>query len=145
MDNTEGIVATYTPTDTEAESAANSYLMSLLVIMVGLPFPLINLVATFFFYVAQKKRSYFVRWHCMQALLSQIPLFVVNCILFWWTVRSVIGWVSFSSLYFSYLFTVLLFNLIDFIATVYTVVRVRKGCHVEWPVFGGLVHLIYRR
>lgn len=145
MDDTEGIVKIYTPSDTEAESAANSYLMSLLVIMVGLPFPIINLIATFFFYLAQKRGSYFVRWHCTQALLSQLPLFVINCVLFWWTVRSVIGWTPLSSLYFSYLFTVVLFNLIDFMATVYTAVQVRKGRQVEWAVFGGLAHLICKR
>ena len=80
------ITFTYHPTETEAEKASNSYLMSLIAIMVGFPLPIINLMATLFFYIANRKSTYFVRWHCIQALLSQLSLFVINSIGFWWTI-----------------------------------------------------------
>ena len=129
--------------ESEYESASNSYLMSLAVMMVGLPFPLINLISTFFFYFANRKSPYFVKWHCTQALISQIPLFCTNCILFWWTVRIIIfGEIPFSSLYFAYLFTVVLFNIIEYIATILSAIKVRKGENVEWYLYGNLTHLI---
>lgn len=131
--------------ESEYESASNSYLMSLAVIMVGLPFPLINLISTFFFYWANRKSSYFVRWHCTQALISQLPLFCTNCVLFWWSIRIILGITPFSSLYFAYLFTVILFNLIEYIATIVSAIKVRKGENVEWYLYGNLTHLMCRR
>ena len=75
----------YKPAEHELEAASNSYLMSLLAVMAGLPFPIINLLATAVFYLANRHRTYFVRWHCTQALVSQLPLFCTNSVLFWWT------------------------------------------------------------
>lgn len=131
-----------TPREHEMESAANSYLMSLLAAMAGLPFPIINLVATVIFYLANRRNTYFVRWHCTQALVSQLPLFCTNSVLFWWTVRVVVGWTPLSSLYFAYLFTVVLFNIIDYVATIHTMIAVRRGRQVEWYVYGPLTHIL---
>ena len=47
----------YKPTEAEAEKASNSYLMSLIAIMVGFPLPIINLMATLFFYIANRKST----------------------------------------------------------------------------------------
>lgn len=132
----------YHPTDSEKEKAANSYLMSLMAAMVGLPLPLVNMLATVIFYLANRKRTYYVRWHCMQALISQIPLYLINTVLFWWTVRLLLGYESLTSFYFAYLFTVVLFNVIDYVATIYSAIKVRKGEQVEWYVYSGLVDLI---
>ncbi len=131
-----------TPREHEMESDANSYLMSLLAAMAGLPFPIINLVATVIFYLANRRNTYFVRWHCTQALVSQLPLFCTNSVLFWWTVRVVVGWTPLSSLYFAYLFTVVLFNIIDYVATIHTMIAVRRGRQVEWYVYGPLTHIL---
>ena len=125
---------TYHPSDSEREKAANSYLMSLMAAMVGLPLPIVNMLATIIFYLANRKRTYYVRWHCTQALISQIPLYFTNTVLFWWTVRLLLGYESLTSFYFAYLFTVVLFNVIDYIATIYSAVKVRKGEQVEWYV-----------
>lgn len=133
---------TYKPEENEMEHAANSYLMSLLAAMAGLPFPIVNLLATVIFYLANRKRTYYVRWHCTQALVSQLPLFCTNTVLFWWTVRILFGSVTVSSFYFAYLFTVVIFNLVDFVATIFTAVKVRQGRQVEWYVYGGLTDLI---
>lgn len=132
----------YHPSDSEREKAANSYLMSLMAAMVGLPLPIVNMLATVIFYLANRKRTYYVRWHCTQALISQIPLYFTNTVLFWWTVRLLLGYESLTSFYFAYLFTVVLFNVIDYVATIYSAVKVRKGEQVEWYVYGGLTDLI---
>ena len=132
----------YQPSDSEREKAANSYLMSLMAAMVGLPLPIVNMLATVVFYLANRKRSYYVRWHCTQALISQIPLYFINTVLFWWTIRLLLGYDSLTSFYFAYLFTVVLFNVIDYIATIYSAVKVRKGEQVEWYVYGGITDLI---
>ncbi|HLB01317.1 MAG TPA: hypothetical protein VJO14_08025, partial [Bacteroidota bacterium] len=68
----------YRPDDYESEKASNSYLMSVVAVMAGLPFPVVNLLATAFFYAANRRARYFVRWHCMQALLSQVAMLAMN-------------------------------------------------------------------
>ena len=80
----------YNPGEHEAEKASNSYLMSLIALIGGLPFPIINLFATFIFYLGNRKGTYFVRWHCTQALLSQFSLLFINSYGFWWTVSIVL-------------------------------------------------------
>ena len=53
----------YQLSEEETESASNSYLMSLIAIIAGLPLPILNLLATFIFYLGNRKSTYFVRWH----------------------------------------------------------------------------------
>lgn len=132
----------YDPPEHEAEKASNSYLMSLVAVVAGLPLPIINLIATFAFFQANKRGGYFVRWHCTQALLSQVSLLVINTAAFWWTMGVLFRDQSATNPYLSYMLTALLFNLIEFIATVYTAVQTRKGLHVEWWLVGSLTNVI---
>lgn len=132
----------YTPGEHEAESASNSYLMSLVAIIAGLPLPIINLIATLFFYIANRKGTYFVRWHCTQALLSQVSVLLMNSVAFWWTISIIIAEESVSNNYIAYMFTVLIFNIAEFIATIYTAIQTRKGIHVEWWFYGNMTNLI---
>lgn len=131
----------YKPGDHEAESASNSYLMSLVALVAGLPFPIVNLIATFLFFIANRKGTYFVRWNCMQALWSQLGLLLVNSACFWWTVSIIVSDEKLSNEYFAYLFTVVFFNLLEFISTIYAAVQTRKGKHVQLWFFGSLTNL----
>ena len=81
----------YEPGEHEAETASNSYLMSLIAIIVGLPLPIINLIATLMFYLSNRKGTYFVRWHCTQALLSQLSMLFINSFGVWWTIYIILS------------------------------------------------------
>lgn len=134
----------YKPSEDESEAASNAYLMSVVAIIVGLPLPIINLIATFIFYLGNRKSTYFVRWHCTQALLSQLSMLFINSYGFWWTVSIIFTDAILSSNYFAYIITAVIFNLIEFITTVYTAIKTRKGIHVEWWFFGGITqHLVH--
>jgi hypothetical protein len=135
----------YIPGDHEAEKASNSYLMSLIAVIAGLPLPIINLIATFIFYMGNRKGTYFVRWHCTQALLSQFSLLMINTNGFWWTISIFFGEGELSNSYIAYMMSVFLFNLVEFIATIYTAIQVRKGKHVEWWFYGELTNLICKK
>lgn len=128
----------YKPFDDESEKASNSYLMSLLAIMAGLPLPIVNLAATFIFYLGNRKSTYFVRWHATQALLSQFSLLFMNSAGFWWTIDIIYQNSEISTTYISYILTVLIFNLGEFVATIYTAIQTRKGIHVKWWFYGEL-------
>lgn len=128
----------------EAEKASNSYVMSIIAIFAGLPFPLINLIATLIFFLGNRKGTYFTRWHCTQALLSQVSLLIINTIGVVWSAMIIFDKREISDSYIAYLVTLLLFNLAEFIATVNAAVKTRKGIHVEWYFYGTLTDMLCR-
>jgi len=132
----------YVTTEHENEKASNSYLMSLVAVIAGLPLPIINLLATLFFYIVNRKSTYFVRWHCTQALLSHLVLLFANSYSFWWTVSIIFTDEKVSNTYFAYLFTVIVFNILEIISTIYCAIQTRKGKHVEVFFFGNVTNLI---
>ena len=134
----------YQPQDFEAEKASNSYLMSLVALIAGLPLPIINLIATLIFFIGNRKSTYFVRWHCTQALLSQFSLLFINSFGFWWTISIIFDKDSVTNSYIAYILIVLVFNLTEFIATIYTAIQTRKGIHVEWLFYGTLTNLFFK-
>ena len=140
----EHLSFTSTPNEYEAEKASNSYLMSVIAVMIGLPLPVINLIATIIFFLANRRATHFVRWHCTQALLSQGFTFPMNVTGVYWTLSIIVGSNSMSNNYIAYIITIIVFNLAEFIATVYAAVQTRKGNHVEWWFFGPLTHLLIK-
>lgn len=136
-------IAAYDPNEMEREKASNSYLMSVVAIIVGAPLPIINMLATLFFYIGNRKSTPYVKWHCMQALLSQATVFIMNAVAFGWTIRILFGSLTLSDNYIGYMITAAIFNLVEFIITVNAAIKVRKGIHVEWPLWGTLTNEIY--
>jgi|TARA_B110000259_G_C14015421_1_gene401134 uncharacterized Tic20 family protein len=132
----------YEPGEHEAEAASNSYLMSLIAIIVGLPLPIVNLIATFIFYLGNRKSTYFVRWHCTQALLAQLSMLFINSYAFWWTISIIFKEQPITSNYIAFLIVAIIFNLTEFITTIYTAIQTRKGVHVEWWFYGTLSNII---
>jgi len=134
----------YKPDEYEAEKASNSYLMSLIAIMIGLPLPVINLIATAIFYFGNKKSAHFVRWHCTQALLAQAITLGMNAVGVYWTLSIMFGKLQITNDYIAYIFTIIVFNLVEFIATIYTAIQTRKGKHIAWWFFGPLTDMIVK-
>jgi len=133
---------TYKPTESENEQASNSYLMSLVAIIAGMPLPILNLLATFIFFLGNRKSTSFVKWHCYQALFSQITLVITNSTFFWWTIAIISDKTHFSNEYVAYFITLLGYNLLEIIATIYSAIQTRKGKHVEWIFYGPLTNLV---
>lgn len=132
----------YAPNSSECEKASASYLMSLVTIFIGMPLPIINLIASLLFYLLNKKSTHFVRWHCTQVFISQLFLFGINSIGFSWTLSCLLGIVSFSNLYFSYLISLLIFNLIEIVSSIVSAIQTRKGMHVEWWAFNDVTNFL---
>lgn len=132
----------YNPSESERESASNSYLMSLIAIMAGIPLPVMNLLATGIFYLGNRKSGYFTRWHCTQAMLSQITMFVVNLTTVSWALAILFGPATFSNAFVAWLVVALLVNLTEFVLTIYTAIVTRKGVHVSWWFWGTLTDQI---
>ncbi|HTO36692.1 MAG TPA: hypothetical protein VLZ72_10665 [Flavobacterium sp.] len=135
----------YKPTDSEAERASNSYLMSLVAVIGGLPLPVLNLLATLFFYLGNRKTPDFVRWHCTQALLAQLGLFCCNSIGFWWTISIIFTDKQITNSYIAYIITVFVFNVLEFVSTIVLASKTRKGLHAKLFLFADITDLIFRK
>ena len=126
------------PREDEKERASNCYVMSLVAVMIGLPMPIINLLATGIFYLMSRRGTFFVRWNALQALVSQVPLFIMNNILFWWTVRILFCFTELSSVY-------ILYNIYDFVETVRSAVITRKGKVHRWYLYSTITDKLCKR
>lgn len=135
----------YKPNDSELERASNSYLMSLVAVIGGLPLPILNLLASIFFYLGNRKSTPFVKWHCIQNLLSQFGLFFLNSIGFWWTVSIIFDDEKATNLYFGYMITLIIFNLVEFISTIILASRTRKGIHAQLFFFSDLTNIFVKK
>jgi len=130
------------PTDHEATQASFSYVASLASIAVGVPLPIVNLLASLIFLLGSRRSSPFVRWHAVQAFLSQMLLFVTNSALVTWTVA-----VAFSDAELTWEYGVAaavvgLLNLAEFIGTVQAAIRTRRGEDVRFPLLASLTDRI---
>ena len=134
----------------EYEKASYAYLMSVVGIISGMPLPIINVIASFAFYLGNRKASYFVRWHCIQAVIAQALIIPFNSIAFTWTIGIIFRNMSFgmedelaariiahnfsdaSVFYWLYLSFIILLNIIEFFAVIITAIRVKNGHNVRW-------------
>lgn len=126
----------------ELEKASNGYLMSLIAVIAGMPLPIINLLASLLFYFGNRKSTWFVRWHCTQTLLSQFTMLIINSIGFSWTMSLLFGSTVITNEYIGYMITILIFNLSEFIVTIRTAIKTRKGQHVELWFWGPLTNML---
>lgn len=127
-----------------AEKSSNVYLMSLVGVMAGLPLPILNLLATIIFFIGNKKAQPIVKWHCIQGMISQFVLFIFNSVSFWWTISILFYKEEITNNFLSYLIFVIILNVVELISTIYTAIKVRKGQHIEWWIYGPLTNLILK-
>lgn len=118
--------------DDEAESASNSYLLSLVLLVGGAPLPILNLLASVIFYFGARRSSPFVRWHCTQALLGQLVLIPVNSTFLWMTIGLLFGHRELDDFYVGWGLVMLGLNAAELIASIYAAVKVRRGADVRW-------------
>ena len=128
--------------ETQRESASNGYLMSLVAVGIGAPLPIINMIATVIFFFQSRKEGVFVRFHVMQALISQ---FIINGIHFSWLISIIFGGKEheFNANYLGFLTAVVIFNLMEFITNVIGAVKARKGELTSFFFVGPISKLIY--
>jgi uncharacterized membrane protein len=116
----------------DAEQASNVYVMSLITFAAGLPLPIINVISTIMFFIGSRRESAFVRWHCMQALITELVTLPLNSVAFWWTVNLVFFDTQITNMYIAYMIVIGLLNAIELVASIRAAIRVRKHKPVRW-------------
>ncbi|AXG74634.1 hypothetical protein DVK85_10485 [Flavobacterium arcticum] len=143
MEHTERVITeeqTIHPND--YERASNSYLMAIVAVIVGLPLPIINIIASLMYYLGSLKSSYFVRWHCIQAILAQTIMIPFNSLAWGWTLAVILDKKEPTLYYSIYLFGVILFNIVEFFAVIITASKVGKGENVRWFLIANITDML---
>lgn len=127
-------------TKKEKEDAMGSYLMMFATYAMGLPLPLINLIAAGIYYLINRKSSRFVKFHALQSLLSQVVISIANATLLAWTIFLLVEQRSFSNVFFGYLFLVIILNLMYTIISIIGSIKANKGKMYYFLFFGKLAY-----
>ncbi|MFY0643112.1 MAG: DUF4870 domain-containing protein [Bacteroidia bacterium] len=120
----------------EREDAMGGYLMMFASFAVGLPLPIINLIAAVIYYFTNRGKSRFVDFHVTQSLFSQLPTTLMNAVLVGWTIRTFYYEIAFTDMYKGYLVMVVLANIIYLIFSIIAAVRARRGQFYYFIFFG---------
>lgn len=131
-------------TERQREEASNYYLLTLMTVMVGLPFPIINLIACLLYFFNTRSKSAFVKFHAFQAITSQIPIIIMNSISLFWTIHIIFYDYLFTNLYVGYIITVIIFNLVDYFYNIVAAIKARRGQLYMFTFFGTLSYMIYK-
>lgn len=141
----------------EREDAMGAYMMMFGTLAVGLPLPIINLIAAIIYYYLNRHKSRFVKFHTLQSLYSQFPTTLMNAGLIFWTIRifilaagnsavEMVGPFSENEAYWAYFSLVVITNLLYIIFSIIGAVKARKGYMYYFIFFGKLAyHRAYLR
>lgn len=131
----------------EKEDAMGSYLMMFAAFAVGVPIPAVNLIAAIVYYFINRNKGKFVKFHTIQSLYSQIPTTLMNWVLTAWIIRNFF-WNDgngFDDIFWGYVATVVIFNLVYVIYSIVAAIKARKGHFFYFIFFGRIAyHFAYR-
>lgn len=135
------------------EDGMGAYLMMFASLGIGLPLPIINLIAAIVYYFVNRKKSRFVHFHTLQSLISQLPTSILNAIGVFWTfsllfkqsdvllVEETSDLVElFPNMYVGYLIMVVVANLIYIIFSIIAASRAYKGRFYYMLFFGRIAY-----
>lgn len=124
----------------EREDAMGSYLMMFAAFAVGLPFPMINLIAAVVYYFVNKDKGRFVHFHILQSLYSQIPTSLLNIGFVAWLIQILFSFnhLEFNDYFYSYLLLVSTANVAYIIFSIIAAVKARQGRFFYFIFFGTL-------
>jgi uncharacterized membrane protein len=142
----------------ERQDAMGAYLMMFASLGVGLPLPLINLLAAVIYYFVNRKKSRFVHFHTLQSLISQLPTSLLNAGAVFWTISILFrgqadiadenyqSMLNFTDLYLGYIAMVVVANLVYLIFSIIAASRAYKGRFYYMLFFGRLsYHYAYNK
>jgi uncharacterized membrane protein len=125
-------------TTRERDDAMGAYLMMFASLAMGLPLPLINIVASTIYYFINRKSSRFVAFHALQALISHIPVTLINAGAIVWLIVELVGWHFLTAPFIAFGLFAILLNLAFIVYTLIALVRARRGQFFYIPLFGRL-------
>ena len=127
----------------ERDDAMGAYLMMFAAWAIGLPFPMLNLIAALIYFLINKRTSRFVAFHAYQSLITQFPVTAVNVTTVVWLIRILITDLDFSSRFFGFLLFAVVWNLLYVGLSIVAMTRAHHGEFFYFPIFGRIAFARY--
>jgi uncharacterized membrane protein len=124
----------------EKEDAMGAYLMMFAAVAIGLPLPIINLIAAIIYYFVNRKKSRFVHFHSLQALLSQVPTTLINWGLVVWAIWIAVTDLRLSEAFWSYAILAGVATLFYFVVSMIAAYKARQGKMYYFLFFGKIAY-----
>jgi uncharacterized membrane protein len=129
--------------DDEKDTSMGAYLMMFATWIVGLPLPFLGLVASFIYYVINRKNSQFIGFHSYQALLLHIPVSIYNGSAVIWGILVAADVFGVKMFLLICIPVFLLANIIYIVMSIVGAVYAKKGRFLYLPVFGRMAFSKY--
>ncbi|QKG80030.1 DUF4870 domain-containing protein [Tenuifilum thalassicum] len=127
--------------DIEKDDAMGAYFMMFATTGLGLPLPIINLIASIIYYYLNRSKGRFVQFHSLQSLYSQIPVTLLNSALVIWAIINLVNDTPFTNTFWGLVITAGIFNIIYFIFSIIAAVKAKKGRFFYFLFFGKLAYI----
>jgi uncharacterized membrane protein len=128
------------------EDAMGSYFMMFATMALGLPLPILNLIAAIIYYYLNRSKDRFVKFHALQSLLSQIPLSMVNGVAVVWGIYLIFNTLHINNNFISYLIFLGIVNIAYIVFSLIGAVKARKGLFYYFLFFGKYsFHIAYQK
>lgn len=125
-------------TPREREDATGAYLMMFATSVIGLPLPILNMVASIVYYFVNRSKGRFVQFHALQSMYSQIIISCINSYLTIWVIVNLIKKYPFTEVFWGFLVVAAIGNIIYFIFSIIAAVKANKGRFYYFVFFGRL-------
>jgi uncharacterized Tic20 family protein len=122
------------------EDAMGAYLMMFAAWGVGLPLPLINVIAAIIYYFVNRNKGRFVKYHAHQSMASQVAVGLINAGAVFGLFRVFFLERDMSRYFFAYLLTVIVINVFYFVFSIIAAVKARQGRIYYYWFFGKLAY-----
>jgi uncharacterized membrane protein len=131
--------------ESEKEDAMGAYLMMFASLAIGIPIPFVNVIASVIYFFVNRKHGTFVAFHALQALLTHLPVVLLNAGVIAWLVGILVTppHHMFGIAFFWYLFFVVLVNVAYVVWSVVALVHARKGRFFYMPIVGRMCFARY--
>lgn len=120
------------------EDAMGAYFMMFATMALGLPLPILNLIAAIIYLYMNNKKDRFIKFHSLQSLYSQIPLTIINGAAVIWAITLIVRTEIINNNFIAYLVFLGVINIIYVIFSLIGASRARKGQLYYFIFFGPL-------
>ena len=127
----------------ERENAFGAYLMMFATIAIGLPLPIINILAAVIYHLTNKNKGDFVRFHSLQSMLSAIFIGIFNLLCISIVVYSLF-YTEFEiqKRFLGLGICFIIVNLFYITLSIMGAARAKKGRMYYFPFFGKLAYMM---
>lgn len=130
----------------EKEDASGAYLMMFATTALGLPLPIVNMIASIVYYFVNRSKGLFVRFHALQSLYSQIPVTTINSYLVIWAIVNLVNDHPFTNIFWGFAISAGVFNIVYFVFSIIGAVKAHRGRFYYFVFFGRLAYVqVYRK